>query len=151
MRRSVAVCRSGLAAVAAAVLLAACSGSGDDTSASSSSSARASTSSTSTTTAEATGATGSEFCTQAASALQSAEPALSGSQNDPATLGPALQQAADKFHAIKPPAEISKDWAAVADGIEQLGKIVVKQGTGDPASQSAQQELGAVVGKLTTP
>jgi hypothetical protein len=142
MRRTLAVCRSGLAVAAAVVLLSACGGSGNDKSASSSSSARSSAAESS------ANAAGSDFCQQAATTLSSVEPALTGSENDPATLGPALQEAADKVRAIKPPTEISADWAALADGIEQISQVVVQQGTGDPANASAQQQIGAIVGKL---
>src|SRR4051794_30824273 len=144
MRRTLTLCRSGLSVAAAVVLLSACGGGGNDNSASSSSSARSSASATS------ADAAGSAFCAKAADALQSVEPAISGSENDPASLGPALQKAADQVRAIEAPSEISKDWTALADGIEQLGQIVVKEGTGDPASQSAQQQIGAIVGRLTS-
>jgi hypothetical protein len=146
MRRTLTVCRTGLSMAAAVVLLSACGGSGNDTAASSSSSARSSASESST----GTGAgAGSEFCTQAASALSSVEPALSGSENDPASLGPALQQAAEKVRAIDPPSEISSDWAALADGIEKIAQIVVREGTAEPTSTAAQQEVGAVIGSLS--
>ena len=129
---------------AAVVLLTACGGSNAKDSASSASTTKASASTTS------ADAAGSDFCIKAASALNSVEPALTGSENDPATLGPALQHAADQVRAIKPPSEISSDWASLADGIEQIAQIVVRDGTADPTSASAQQKIGALVGQLTT-
>jgi hypothetical protein len=145
MRRTVPLFRSGLSVAAAVVLLSGCGGSGDDESASSSSSARSSAAGTS---AEASG---SEFCTEAATALSSVEPAFNGAENDPGALAPALQEAADKVRAIDPPTEISADWTALADGIEQLAQAFASVDVNDPASATAlQQRTAQVIGTLTT-
>ena len=144
MRRTPPVVRTGLSVAAAVVLLSACGGSGDDNSASSSS-ARSSASETS------AQAAGSEFCTEAAGALSSVEPAFSGTENDPAQLAPALQQAADKVRAIDAPSEISSDWAALADGIEQFAQAFASVDVNDPASATAlQQRTGEIIGSLST-
>jgi hypothetical protein len=76
---------------------------------------------------------------------------LSG-QGDPASLAPALQQAADKIRAIKPPSEIAADWTAVADGIEQIAQAFAGANVTDPASASAlQQRTTGIIGQLSAP
>jgi hypothetical protein len=146
MRRTLTVCRNGLSVAAAAVLLTACSGSGDDDSASSSSSGTSS--SASETSADAAG---SEFCTEAAAALSEVEPAFTGQGGDPAALAPALQRAADQVRAIEPPSQISSDWTALADGIEQFAQAFAEVNVNDPASASAlQQRTTEIIGSLST-
>jgi hypothetical protein len=131
MRRTLTLCRTGLAGAAAVVLLTACSGN-DGTSASPSS-ASGSTSSSS---AESSGS-GSEFCTQAASLQNTlSAPDLS----DPASAAPAIANAASQVRAIDPPAEISDDWKALADGLDQLGRILTTTDLNDPAQASAAQQ-----------
>ncbi|SNR35902.1 hypothetical protein [Blastococcus mobilis] len=145
MRQTLTACRSGLSAAAAVVLLTACGGSDGEESASSESSA--SSSSAAQTTA---GESGSEFCTQAREALEQIEPAFSGS-GDPTALAPALQQAADDVRAIEAPAEISSDWTALGDGIEQFAQAFAAVDVNDPASASAfQQRTTEIVGSLTS-
>jgi hypothetical protein len=146
MRRTLTVCRNGLSVAAAAVLLTACGGSGNDNSASSSSSATSS--SASETSADAAS---SQFCTQAADALSQVEPAFTGQGGDPASLAPALQQAADKVRAIDPPSDIAADWTALADGIEQFAQAFAEVNVNDPASASAlQQRTTEIIGSLST-
>ena len=113
MRRARAVHRVGLSVAAALVLLTACGGSGKDNSASSSTKA---SSSASETTAKAAG---SEFCSQAAAVESSVSSAVTDESN-PASIQQALQTAVSKIRAIHPPSEISSDWTALADGVEQL-------------------------------
>jgi hypothetical protein len=144
MRRNSLVSRAGLSLVAAVVLLTGCSGSGKDDSASSSSKASSSASKTS---AEAAG---SEFCTKAAEALSEVEPAFTGG-SDPTGLAPALQQAADKVRSIDPPSEISDDWAALADGIEQFAQAFASVNLNDPASATQlEQRTNELIGSLST-
>jgi hypothetical protein len=112
MRRAHPVHRVGLSLAAALVLLTACGGSGKDDNASS---AKAS-SSASETTAKAAG---SEFCTQATAVESSVGSAVTDS-SDPASIQQALQTAVSKIRAIHAPSEISSDWTALADGVEQL-------------------------------
>src|SRR4051812_38884331 len=136
MRRTLTLCRTGLAGVAAAVLLTACSGS-DDSSASSSSSAVESTSASAGASSGSGSGSGSEFCTQAASLENTlSAPDLS----DPASAGPAIADAASQVRAIDPPAEISDDWTALADGLDQLGQILTTTDLNDPAQASAAQQ-----------
>jgi hypothetical protein len=145
MRRSLTVCRSGLSLAAAVVLLAACGGSDGEDSASSESSASSSSAAGS-----SADQSDSEFCTQAAGALDQVEPAFTGSQ-DPADLAPALQNAADEVRAIEAPPEIQDDWTVLADGIEQFAQAVAEVDVNDPASQAALQErITALSGGLTT-
>jgi hypothetical protein len=135
MRRTLTLCRTGLAGVAAVVLLTACGGN-DDTSASSSS-ASGSPSAGSAESSGSGSASGSEFCTQAASLENTlSAPDLS----DPASAGPAIADAASQVRAIDPPAEISDDWTALADGLDQLGQILTTTDLNDPAQASAAQQ-----------
>jgi hypothetical protein len=144
MRLTLTVCRHGLSVAAAVALLTACGSSGNDNSASSSSAASSSASETS------ANAAGSKFCTQAAAALSSVSPALSGTENDPAALAQALQQAADKVRAIHPPSEISSDWTKLSDGIQQFAQAFASANVNDPASASALQQRSAqIIGSLT--
>ena len=143
MRRNSLVSRAGLSLIAAVVLLTGCSGSGKDNSASSSSKTSASEN-----TAKAAG---SEFCTKAAQALSEVEPAFTGQGADPSGLAPALQQAADKVRSIDPPSEISKDWAALADGIEQFAQAFASVNLNDPASATQlEQRTNELISKLST-
>ena len=145
MRRTLSVCRSGVSVAAALVLLTACGGS-DDENASSESSA-SSSSAAETPAAESD----SEFCSQAAAAFEQVEPALAGGENDPAALAGALQEAADNVRDVEAPSEISSDWAALGDGIEQLGQAFADVDVNDPAAQAElQQRTTEVIGSLTT-
>jgi citrate lyase alpha subunit len=112
MRRARSVHRAGLSVAVALVLLTACGGSGKDNSASSTKAS----SSASETTAKAAG---SEFCTQAAAVESNVGSAVTDSSN-PASVKQALQDAVAKIRAIHAPSEISADWTALADGVEQL-------------------------------
>ena len=112
MRRAASVHRVGLSVAAALVLLTACGGSGKDNSASSSTRA----SSSSETSAKAAR---SEFCTQAAG-IESSDSSAVTDESDPASIQQALQTAVRKIRAIHAPSEISSDWTALADGVEQL-------------------------------
>jgi ABC-type phosphate transport system substrate-binding protein len=144
MRRTLSVCRGGVAAVAAVVVLAACGGSDDE---SASSETGASSSSAAETSAEPAD---SEFCTQAREALAEVEPAFQGS-SDPATLAPTLQEAAENVREIEPPSEISSDWTALADGIEQFAQAFAEVDVDDPASAEAfQQRTNEIIGSLST-
>jgi hypothetical protein len=144
MGRTLSACRSGLTAAAAVVLLTACTGSDGDDAASSESSASSSSAESS------ASRTGSGFCTQAAVALQQVEPAFSG-QGDPASQAPALHEAAEEVRAIDAPPEISEDWIALADGIEQFSQAFADVDVNDPASASAfRQRTTEIVGELTT-
>ena len=129
MRRTVTLCRTGLAAVATAVLLTACGGgdgsssaSGSGPAASTASGSAASTSSgsaASTSSSAASGsAAGSEFCTQASAVVSQLGEVVN--VQDPAQLAPALQQAASQLRAIEAPPEIATDWDALVGAVDQL-------------------------------
>ena len=125
---------------AAVVLLSACGGSDEDSSASGSSAPSSSAAETSA--AEA----GSEFCTDAGAIQQRV--ASSFTETDPTSLGQVLQQGATEVRAIEPPAEIASDWAALADGLEQIAAAFTEVDVDDPA---AQQALGAKIAELQGP
>jgi hypothetical protein len=143
MGRTRSVCRSGLAAAAAVVLLTGCGGS-DNKSASSTTASRSST-------AESSAPAGdSEFCTQAAAALQDVEPAFGASGDDPSALASALQDAADKVRTIQPPAAIADQWTALADGIEQFAQAFAGANPNDPAAAaSLEKRSSEIIGSLT--
>src|SRR3712207_91898 len=143
MRRTLTVCRDGLAVTAAAVLLTACGGSGDDTA--SSESASETTSSASETTAEAAD---SEFCTDAA-AIQERVTSTFDAQSDPSTLPQALQQAAQAVRDVEPPQEIAADWEALAGGIDQIAAAIANVDFNDPnAAQTFTQEIAPLEQEL---
>ncbi|MCF6745120.1 hypothetical protein E9529_12715 [Blastococcus sp. KM273128] len=125
MRRS--LIRSALLPAATALaLLAGCGGSDDDgTTAAEDTTAAAETTATDETTApgeatasESPAAAGSRFCTEAAGIQER----LSGSAltGDPADLPQLFRDAAQEIRAIEPPEELAANWAALADGAEQI-------------------------------
>jgi hypothetical protein len=138
MRRTLTACRSGLSVAAAVVLLAACGGSDEGGSASGSSESSASETSAA--------AADSEFCTEAGSIQERVS--ASFTEADPSSLGQVLQEGVDQIRSIEPPAEIASDWAALADGLEQIAVAFADVDLSDPA---AQQELGRKVAELQGP
>src|SRR3954447_6595354 len=149
MRRTLTLCRTGLAGVAAVVLLTACSGN-DDTSASSSSSAAASTSASA---AESSGSASTapaaeEFCTQAFDAFGQLSSVSNSS--DPAVVVPALQQLTTSLDAIDAPAEISGDWQTLVDALQQLvdtaNSLDLTTPEGRQQFQQAEEQLTAQEG-----
>jgi hypothetical protein len=138
MRRILPACRTGLSVAAAVVLLSACGGSDEGSSASSSSEATASESSAD--------AAGSQFCTEAAGIQEKV--GASFDEQDPASLGQALQEGAAEIRGIEPPAEIAADWNALADGLDQIAAAFAEVDLTDPA---AQQALGQKIAELQGP
>jgi hypothetical protein len=136
MPRTLTVCRQGLPVVAAVVLLTACGGSGNNDSASSSSKASSSASETK------ADAAGSEFCTKAAAVESNVGSAVTD-QSDPASIPKALQQAVAEIRAIDPPNEISADWKALADGVEQLAAAFADVNFGDQAAVATFEQKAA--------
>jgi uncharacterized alpha-E superfamily protein len=125
MRIAGSVRRVGVSVAAALVLLTACGGSGKDNSASSSTKASSSASETS------AKAAGSEFCTKAAGISSSVSSAVTD-QSNPASIQQALQAAVGQIRAIRPPSEISSDWSALADGVDQLATAFGNVNFNDP-------------------
>ena len=119
MRRTLTLCRSGLAAAAAVVLLTACGGSKDDTA--SSETTESTTSSSSESESSAPGAD-SEFCTEAAAIQERVIESFSGT-DEQSDLGAIFQQAAEEVQAIDPPAELADDWTAFAEGLQEFADI----------------------------
>jgi hypothetical protein len=140
MRRTLPAFRTGLSVAAAVVLLSACGGSDEGGSASSTTEAESSASES------AAGASGSEFCTEAAAVQERV--GASFDEQDPASLGVALQEGAAEIRGIEPPAEIAADWNALADGLDQIAAAFAEVDLTDPA---AQQALGAKIAELQGP
>ena len=143
MRRTLTVCRNGFAVTAAAVLLTACGGSGDDEASSSSSSETTSSASES-----SADAADSEFCTEAA-AIQERVGSTFNDQSDLASLPQALTQAAQEVREVDPPAEIASDWAALADGIDQIAAAIGSVDFSDPnAAATFEQQVAPLQQQL---
>ena len=143
MRRTLTVCRNGLAVTAAAVLLTACGGSGDDEA--SSSGSGETTSSASESSADAAD---SEFCTEAA-AIQERVGSTFNDQSDLASLPQALTQAAQEVREVDPPAEIASDWSALADGIDQIAAAIGSVDFNDPnAAATFEQQVAPLQQEL---
>ena len=140
MRRLFPACRTGLSVAAAVVLLSACGGSDEDGSAASGSGAESSA------TESSAGAAGSKFCTEAAGIQEKV--GASFDEQDPASLGVALQEGAAEIRNIEPPAEIAADWNALADGLDQIAAAFTEVDLTDPA---AQQALGQKIAELQGP
>ena len=140
------------AAVAAVGIMTACGGDeGSDASPSSSASSSAPSSAPSsaapTSEAEAPQAN-SEFCTQSRELLDSLGSAFS--DQDPASVETAFQQAAEGFRSVEPPAEIAGDWTTLGDGLEQYAAAFAELDQNDPESVTAfQQRTSSLQGELT--
>jgi hypothetical protein len=141
MRRSLTACRTGVSVIAAVVLLSACGGSdGKDAS----SSASSSSSKSSAPQADST------FCTEAASIQDRIDSTLNN-QSDPTALPQALHEAAKEIRAIKPPAEIADDWAALAAGVDQIATAFGSIDINDPSALATfQQQIGQLQTDLAT-
>lgn len=136
MRRTLTLCRTGLAGVAAFVLLTACGGGSTDA-ASSSSSSSASAPTTSSSSAENSApAADTEFCTRASALIQQVQGADINPE-DFSTIGPFFRQAATSMRAIDAPPEIASDWTALADGLQQLGDVAAGTDFKDPQQAAA--------------
>jgi len=124
MRSSLAA--RAVSATAAVLLLTSCSGGSDDEAASSTTSAASSTSTAPSSSAASSSeapASGSEFCTEAQTALSDFSSSIGGAQ-DPAQAEQQFRQAAEEIRGIEPPEEIADDWNALADGLEQIAGTV---------------------------
>src|SRR5688572_23603472 len=141
MRRIPTACRSALSVAVVAVVLSGCSGSDENSSAAGSSSSSSSASPSS-----AAPSAGSEFCTKAGSIQQRV--ASTFTRSDPADLGALLQEGAAEVRATEPPAEIAADWAALADGLDQVAASFAGIDLDDPA---AKQALGRKIVELQGP
>ena len=137
MRRTLILCRSGLAAAAAVVLLTACGGSDEDTNASESTSSSSSSSASETTENTAPQAD-SEFCTEAAAIQERVTASLTSS--DQTNLGEIFQQASEDIASIEAPPDIADDWASFAEGIAQFAEISQIDFTDQAAYQQWQQQ-----------
>jgi hypothetical protein len=140
MRRTLPAFRTGLSVAAAVVLLSACGGSDED------GSAAGSTESSPSASESAAPEADSEFCTEAGSIQERVS--ASFTEADPSSLGQVLQEGVTEIRAIEPPDEIASDWAALADGLEQIAAAFADVDLTDPA---AQQELGQKVAELQGP
>jgi hypothetical protein len=143
MRSTLTACRNGLAVTAAAVLLTACGGSGDDEASSSASSSETTSASES-----SADAADSQFCTEAA-AIQERVGSTFNDQSDPTGLPQALTQAAEEVRQVEPPAEIASDWAALADGIDQIAAAIASLDFNDPnAAATFEQQVAPLQQEL---
>jgi hypothetical protein len=152
MRAPAILLTAGLSA--ALVLLTGCGGSDEKPAASSSGSGSsaaptspsdAAASSSAAAPGSATSAEATAFCEQAASLEESVNATVGTASNDPTQLAPALQQLADRYAAVKPPAEIASDWATLVDGVRQLATAAQGIDFTDP---SAAEQLQAAAGGL---
>lgn len=140
MRRTLTLCRSGLAAAAAVVLLTACGG---DSSASDSTSSSSSSSAAETTENTAPQAD-SEFCTSAA-AIQERITASFLGESDPSSFGDLFAQVAQEIEALEPPAELAADWAQFAQGVNEIATVSAGVDfTDQAASAQWQQDVAAI-------
>jgi len=137
MRRTLALCRGGLAAAAAVALLTACGGSDEDSNATDSTSSSSSSSASETTENTAPQAD-SEFCTEAAAIQERVTASLTSS--DQTNLGEIFQQASEDIASIEAPADIAADWASFAEGIQRFAEISQIDFTDQAAYQQWQQQ-----------
>jgi hypothetical protein len=143
MRPTLTACRGGLVLTAASLLLTACGGSDDDNA-----SAESSSETTSSASESSADAADSEFCTEAAG-IQERVTSSFNAQTDPAALPQALQAAAEEVRQVEPPEEIADDWAALADGIDQIAAAIANVDVNDPnAAATFQQEIAPMQQEL---
>jgi hypothetical protein len=118
-----------VSATAAVLLLTACGGGSDDESAPSTTSAAPSSAAESSSEAPPSG---SEFCTQAQTALSDFASSVGGAQ-DPAQAEEQFRQTAEELRGIDPPEEIADNWNALADGLEEIaGTVAGATSNSDP-------------------
>lgn len=140
MRRSLTLLVRTTAVASAAVLLTACGGDGDSDSAASSSSSESSSAAPSSSEAPEGD---SEFCTEAEDFGTNLNSSFTS--DDPAQLTQNLQTAADGLREIEAPPEISEDWTALADGLEQVATTLDGVDPNDPqAAAEVQQQLAGL-------
>ncbi|WP_448626607.1 hypothetical protein [Geodermatophilus sp. URMC 64] len=144
MRRTLTLCRTGLAGVAAVVLLTACSGGDSDDSAASSSASETTTSS-SATSSSATDPEAAAFCQQVTEVFGQ----LQSASSDPAQAGAVLQQVVDAVDQVDAPTAIEQDWAALGDALRQLQATAATLDLSTPEGQAqfeqAEQQITAQV------
>lgn len=144
MRRSLTLCRNGLAVAASLVLLTACSGSDDE--GDSSAASESSTTTTSASPSESEEPAASEFCADAA-AIQERVASSFGGQADLSNLGEVFAQTAVEIRELDPPAELEADWVAFADGIEEIAAISQIDFNDQAAVAEWQQQVAALQGE----
>ncbi len=141
MRRSLTLLVRATAVPVAAVLLTACGG-GDGDSDSAASSSPSETTSEAPASSEAPEGD-SEFCSQAQDFGTSISSSFSS--DDPAQLTQNLQDAADGLREIEAPPEISEDWTALADGLDQVATTLDGADPNDPQTAAeVQQQLAGL-------
>jgi hypothetical protein len=137
-----------LACLSAGLLLTGCGSSDEESSASSpgsssSSSAAPTASSSAAAPGSATRAEATAFCDEAVSLEQSVDATVGTASNDPTQLAPALQQLADQYADVDPPAEIAGDWTTLVDGVQQLATAAQGIDFTDPTAAEQLQAAGA--------
>jgi hypothetical protein len=71
--------------------------------------------------------------------------------SEPADLAPLLQEGAAEVRATEPPDEIATDWAALAEGLEQIAASFAGIDLDDPAATRALgQKIAELQGPLNT-
>ena len=142
MRRTLTLCRAGMAGAAAVVLLTACGG-GDAGESAPASPAKPADESV----AASSPASGADdpFCAEAAAVEEQVTTALTGVADDPVALVQALTATAGQVRAVQAPAEIAADWNALAGGLEQLAAVFTTLDLDDPnALATLEEQVGQI-------
>jgi hypothetical protein len=146
MRRSLQLCRLGLAGAATVAVLTACGGSGGSNTASSGSAARTTTATTSTATVA-----GGTFCAQARSFAAQLGSAVGSLAQQGADAGSVLQQVVSRLQTIEPPAEIAADWRTALGDLRQMSREIASTNLSDrQAVAQLQQKLAPLEQSLET-
>lgn len=140
MRRVGILCTTALTGVAALSLLSGCrSGLAPQASDTSSAAVASSSAGASDASSGGGGATpaasssAASFCTQA----QKLATRPGGNTSDPAAAAEFFQQGADAFRSMQPPPEISSDWSAIANGLDQLSAAYRSTDVNDSSQEAA--------------
>jgi hypothetical protein len=152
MRRTVLLCRLGLAAAASLVVLTACGGSGGSTAASSGTARTAATpTATPTTGSTAAAAAGGSFCAQTRDFATKVATSIGALTQQTGNSGQALQQVVAQLQSISPPSDIAADWKTALGDLQQLAAALA---TGVPTDQAGaaqlEEKLGPVQDELST-
>jgi hypothetical protein len=151
MRRTLQLCRLGLAGAAAVAVLTACGGSGTSNSSSSSSSSGGAGNTGAATTSSAAAAAGGSFCEQARSFATQVSSAVGSLGQSGQNSGQLLQQVVAQLQAITPPAAIASDWQTAVADIQQLAQALSTTNLSDPsAAAQLEQKVAPLEQSLET-
>jgi len=151
MRRSLQLCRLGLAGAAAVAVLTACGGSGGSNAASSDSAGKTTTAAAGKTSSAAAAVGGGSFCDQARNFATQVTSAVGSLGQQGQNSGQLLQQVVTQLQAITPPSQIASDWQTALGDLQQLASALGSTNLADPsAAAQLEQKVAPLEQSLST-